>query len=135
MLTAVSPSIADGPGADVMALRVSGAPGEYTFDVTIRSPDRGCGQYANWWEVLDSEGRVLYRRILAHSHVDEQPFTRSGGPVRVDPKTPLWIRAHMHPQGYRGQILHGTVATGFRPTPRVPAGAEKSAGIQPECAF
>lgn len=49
----------------------------------MRSPDRDCGLYADWWEVVGEDGRLLYRRILMHSHPDEQPFTRPGGPVAI----------------------------------------------------
>lgn len=106
--------------ADVLEVEVSGSPGDYTFAVTLRSPDTGCERYADWWEVVDAEGALVYRRILAHSHVDEQPFTRSGGPVPVSADAELWLRAHMHgegtlPDGYGGQVLRGRVQDGFSP--------------------
>lgn len=106
--------------ADVLAVEVTGEPGGYSFAVTLRSPDTGCEQYANWWEVLDAEGALLHRRILAHSHVDEQPFTRSGSPVAAEADAVLWVRAHMHGEaasadGYGGQVLRGTPAGGFEP--------------------
>jgi hypothetical protein len=99
--------------ADVLSIQVSGAPGAYTFAVEIASPDKNCSQYADWWEVIDEEGQLLYRRVLTHSHADEQPFTRSGGPVPVEPGTTVWIRAHMNVGGYGGAALHGSVQDGF----------------------
>jgi hypothetical protein len=99
--------------ADVVSLEVTGGPNEYQFSVGISSPDEGCQQYADWWEVLTEEGALVYRRILAHSHVDEQPFVRSGGPVAIDADTVVAVRAHMHPGGYGGTVLMGTVRTGF----------------------
>lgn len=96
-----------GPVADVVQVAVRGEPGAYTFSVTIRSPDTGCEQYANWWEVLDADGNLIYRRILGHSHVGEQPFTRSGGPVDVAADTTVWVRAHMNATGYGGVSRRG----------------------------
>ncbi|WP_156820094.1 hypothetical protein [Synechococcus sp. PCC 7336] len=94
--------------ADVLNVSVSGNPGSYTFSVTIASPDTGCDRYADWWEVLTPEGELLYRRVLLHSHVSEQPFARSGGPVAIAGDREVLVRAHMHPDGYGGQAMRGT---------------------------
>ena len=99
--------------ADVIAVQASGQPGNYQFNVGIRSPDKGCAQYADWWEVVSEDGKLLYRRVLLHSHVDEQPFTRSGGPVPIQPDTVVWVRAHMNTSGYSGAAFKGSVKTGF----------------------
>jgi hypothetical protein len=128
---------ANGDGADVTAVSVGGAPGGYTFSVTLSSPDTGCEQYANWWEVLDANGALLYRRILGHSHVDEQPFTRSGGPVAVEANDVVWVRAHMHPNGYGGQLMRGTPGGAFEVVSQ-PAGWPDVAAEPPQpggCAF
>lgn len=102
--------------ASITGIAVSGTENNYSFNVTIESPDTGCAQYADWWEVFDEAGNLLYRRILAHSHVDEQPFTRSGGPINIDRNTTVYIRAHMNNLGY-GTVLHkGTVENGFEET-------------------
>ncbi|NJL97889.1 MAG: hypothetical protein HC924_03185 [Synechococcaceae cyanobacterium SM2_3_2] len=101
------------PQAEVIAVEISGDPLAYQFAVTIESPDTGCDQYANWWEVLTPEGELLYRRILFHSHVDEQPFTRSGGAVALSPEQEVIVRAHLDPDGYGTQAMQGTVAEGF----------------------
>lgn len=100
--------------ADVTAVRVRGEPGAYEFEVEIESPDVGCAQYADWWEVVDINGRLLYRRVLDHSHVAEQPFRRSGGPVPIAADTIVWVRAHMNTTGYGGTAFKGSPATGFR---------------------
>lgn len=100
------------PLADVVGVRVEGT----TFSVTVQSPDEGCDQYANWWEVLRPDGTLVHRRILGHSHVAEQPFTRSSGPVEVDAGEELIVRAHMHPGGYGGAAMRGTVSGGFAAT-------------------
>jgi pyruvate/2-oxoglutarate dehydrogenase complex dihydrolipoamide acyltransferase (E2) component len=101
------------PAADVTHVQASGAPGAYQFNVTVKSPDTGCKQYADWWEVVSEDGKLLYRRVLLHSHVDEQPFTRSGGPVPIKADTVVWVRAHMNTSGYGGAALKGSVKGGF----------------------
>ena len=62
----------------VTAVKITGEAMNYNFAVTIESQDTGCDQYADWWEVVNSNEALVYRRILAHSHVVEQPFTRNG---------------------------------------------------------
>ena len=69
--------------ASVTGVTATGEANNYNFSVTIASPDTGCDQYADWWEVFTADGVLIYRRILAHSHVDEQPFTRSGEALRL----------------------------------------------------
>ncbi len=67
-------------------LRVSirkSAPGVFRFDVTISSPDTGWKKYANAFRVKTVDEKVLGVRVLYHPHVDEQPFTRSLGRVKI----------------------------------------------------
>ncbi len=99
--------------ADVQSVRGSGPSGAFTFTVEVASEDLGCEQYADWWEVLRPGGELIYRRTLGHSHVDEQPFTRGGGPVDVKPIDEVIVRAHMNPGGYGGRAMRGSVAKGF----------------------
>jgi len=107
--------VAGGAGvADIVSVAISGTPGAFYFDVGVRSKDTGCRQYADWWEVVSEDGRLLYRRVLLHSHVDEQPFVRGGGPVPIQPDTIVWIRAHMNPGGYGGVAFRGSPQSGFR---------------------
>jgi len=103
----------------------------YTFSATIKSQDEGCDQYANWWEVVTEEGDLLYRRILAHSHVDEQPFTRSGGPVNVESDQVVIVRSHMHPTGYHTQAMKGSFSTGFESTVLPADFASQLTSVQP----
>ena len=49
----------------------------FQISVTLAHADTGWDHYANRWDVLDSEGNLLGSRVLAHPHVNEQPFTRS----------------------------------------------------------
>lgn len=74
---------------------VSEGAGVYRFDVTLRHKDTGWEHYANKWEVQLPSGEVLATRVLHHPHVEEQPFTRSLGGVKVphDVKT-LFIQAY-----------------------------------------
>ena len=101
------------PDVTVTGIRISGKQGEYMFHVGLKSDDTGCEQYADWWEVVDSKGTLLYRRILAHSHVDEQPFTRSGGPVAISDEQVVIVRGHMNKAGYGSNIFKGSVDKGF----------------------
>lgn len=136
-LVAATAMAAD-PTANVIAVTASGQPGHYSFSVTIKSPDLGCNQYADWWEVLDESGRLIYRRVLVHSHVGEQPFERSGGPVAVQADTAVWVRAHMQPGGYGGTAYKGSVRSGFKATPVPPKFAAELENAQPlpdGCAF
>jgi len=124
--------------ANVTTVGVSGSPDAYQFVVTVSSPDRGCKQYADWWEVLTEDGKLIYRRVLLHSHVDEQPFTRSGGPVMIGADTVVWVRAHMHPGGYGGKATKGTAKSGFKEAPLsadFARGLEKQPPLPTECAF
>lgn len=126
------------PVANVVSVAVSGEPGNYTFAVTLSSADTGCDQYADWWEVADLEtGSLIYRRILAHSHVDEQPFTRSGGPVSIEPDQSIIIRGHMGgvQSRYGGKALDGTVSSGFQPVEDSLASLESVEPLPKGCAF
>jgi len=104
------------PLADVLSVAVSGSENAYTFAVEIRSPDTGCQQYADWWEVISEDGKLIYRRILTHSHVSEQPFTRSGAAVAIGADTVVIVRAHLHPGGFGGAAFKGSVQAGFEAT-------------------
>ena len=99
--------------AEVIDISVSGAENQYTFSVTILSSDLGCQQYADWWEVIDLDGNLIYRRILSHSHVNEQPFTRTGGPVAISSTKVVYIRAHMNTTSYGNKVFKGSVSDGF----------------------
>ncbi|SEK44433.1 hypothetical protein SAMN04487910_0542 [Aquimarina amphilecti] len=99
--------------AEVTSVSVAGEQNSYTFSVQIKSPDLGCNQYADWWEIVSEDGTLLYRRILAHSHVNEQPFTRSGGLVNITKDQIVYVRAHMNTVGYGELVFKGNVSDGF----------------------
>ena len=124
--------------AGVMRVEVSGDEQNYSFSVTVKSPDTGCEQFSDWWEVITPEGDLIYRRILLHSHVTEQPFTRSGGPVDVTRSAELIIRAHMNTTGYGTEAMQGSVEEGFRKvtlTNNFAVSLEKKAPLPTGCAF
>ncbi|MEJ1355269.1 MAG: hypothetical protein RPU39_11345 [Candidatus Sedimenticola sp. (ex Thyasira tokunagai)] len=76
----------------------------YRFDVTVRYADSGWSHYADRWEILGPEDKVLAVRVLHHPHVDEQPFTRSLGSIKL-PANLTWVRARAHDKrhGYGGR--------------------------------
>ncbi len=122
----------------VTNVEATGESGAYSFATTIKSDDTGCDRYANWWEVTTPDGRLLYRRILALSHADEQPFTRSGGPVAVDADQEIIVRVHMYPNGYSTQAVQGNVETGLVPTTLPQGFASELAEAEPQpngCTF
>lgn len=116
-------STAAPPYAHVTAVSISGSPAAYEFNVSIESADIDCSQYSDWWEVLSEDGALLYRRILEHSHTDENgtsdpdapgnTFTRDGGPVPVDAAAIVIVRAHMSNYGYNGRVMRGSAEAGF----------------------
>ncbi len=99
--------------ANVVSVVVFGQSNQFQISVSISSPDAGCEQFADWWEILSEDGELIYRRILLHSHVNEQPFTRSGGPVDIEEDTVVYIRAHMNQAGFGGNIMKGSVKSSF----------------------
>jgi hypothetical protein len=101
--------------ARITGVDTSGAPNGYTFNVTIASNDTGMDHYADWWEVVDADGKLVYRRVLLHDHADEQPFTRDGGPVPIARDAVVTVRAHVYPSGYANAAMRGSVAGGFKP--------------------
>lgn len=118
--------------ANVTAVTVTGPAGALTFGVSVSSADVDCSQFADWWEVLGTDGALLYRRVLTHSHTDENgttdvgapgnTFTRDGGPIAIETSTTVLVRAHMNRGGYRGQVLRGSADGGFAPATDLPLG-------------
>ena len=81
---ALAASVAAAGEADVVAARAERQPdGRYRFVVTLRHADSGWSHYADGWQVLAPDGRVLATRVLRHPHVDEQPFTRDLADVEI----------------------------------------------------
>jgi hypothetical protein len=93
--------------ADVIEVKVRHISGDvYNFDVTVRHTDEGWTHYADKWDVTAPDGTVLGTRILAHPHVDEQPFTRSLGGVKIPENIDeVTVRAHDLVHGYGGKTV------------------------------
>ena len=98
----------------VKSVRTTGMSGAYNFNVEVASPDTGCEQYADWWEVLTPDEALIYRRVLLHSHVSEQPFTRQGGPVAIETDQEVIVRVHMNNSGYSSKAMQGSIREGFK---------------------
>jgi hypothetical protein len=80
--------------------------GTYKFNVTVRHTDDGWKHYADKWDVMAPDGTVLGTRILAHPHVDEQPFTRSLAGVKIpEDIDAVTVRAHDLAHGYGGKTV------------------------------
>ena len=76
------------------------------FDVTVKHDDEGWKHYANRWEVLSPDGKILATRVLAHPHDNEQPFTRSLGNIKIPSDlSEVVVRAHDLEHKYGGKEL------------------------------
>lgn len=82
------------------------ADGTFTVHATVRHGDEGWDHYANGFDALGPDGAVLGTRVLAHPHVNEQPFIRSlrgldvpAGVARVT------VRAQDSVHGYGGATV------------------------------
>jgi len=100
--------------ADVEFVRATQqAGGAWRFDVTVRHPDSGWEDYADGWDVVMPDGRVLkaaqddpFTRLLLHPHENEQPFTRSqSGVIVPDGVEVVIVRAHDLVDGFGGREI------------------------------
>ena len=74
------------------------------FTVTLEHADQGWEHYANLWEVVTLDDRLLGARVLYHPHEDEQPFTRSlAGVVIPAGVRQVKVRARDSVHGYGKQ--------------------------------
>lgn len=98
--------------ADVEFVRATlAADDTWRFDVTVRHPDTGWEDYADGWDVVTPDGRVLkvdegdpFTRLLLHPHENEQPFTRSQRGIAVpEGVTSVVVRAHDLVDGFGGR--------------------------------
>lgn len=96
--------------ADVVDVKVrkSGS-GTFSFDVTVRHADTGWNHYADKWDVVGPDGKVLGTRTLLHPHENEQPFTRSLSGVRI-PLSVKSVTVRAHDKVHGGGGAEKTVA-------------------------
>ncbi len=72
----------------------------WRFDVSLLHADTGWEHYADGWGVYTEDGTELGYRVLAHPHVNEQPFTRSlSGVIIPEGITQVLILPH--------DLIHG----------------------------
>ena len=75
-----------------------------TFSVTLEHADEGWNHYADQWDVVTLNGKLLKSRVLHHPHENEQPFTRSlSGVVIPQDVHQVKIRARDSVHGYSTQ--------------------------------
>jgi len=92
-----------GGDVSIVDVRVE-CPSTCTFAVTLEHGDEGWNHYADLWEVLTLDGRLLGARVLYHPHEDEQPFTRSLSGVAIPAEIErVKIRARDSRHGYGKQ--------------------------------
>ena len=94
--------------ADVVEVVVEASGrGVYHFAVTVAHEDTGWEHYADRWEILDGNGRILGTRTLHHPHVNEQPFTRSLTGVEIPGHIEgVTVRAHDRLHGLGGKVVY-----------------------------
>lgn len=98
------PYVVSAGEADVLTVRAKCKDNnKCKFSVRVRHRDKGWNHYVDRWEVLSLEHEILATRVLAHPHVDEQPFTRSLT-VEIAPEhKSVIVRAHDSEHGYGGK--------------------------------
>lgn len=112
-----NPGFAAGNADVVNALARNTAPGEWSFSVTVSHPDTGWEDYADGWDIVLPDGTVVkpaaneeFTRTLWHPHVNEQPFTRSQGGVKIPAGVKeVMVRAHDKRDGYGGKTVNLTL--------------------------
>lgn len=94
-------------GADVVGVEaVRDNAGKWRFHVTVAHADEGWDHYADKWDVVAPDGRILGTRVLHHPHENEQPFTRSlSGLVIPESIDEVTLRAHDSQHGYEGKPM------------------------------
>lgn len=93
--------------ADIVNVKVQKSSAtSYNFRVTVLHKDTGWDHYADKWDIVGEDGRLLGTRILYHPHVSEQPFTRGLSNVHI-PATVhrVTVRVHDSVHEYGGKSI------------------------------
>jgi len=99
-ITPVFSALADDVMIKKVELRRSKSGSSWTFHVTLKHNDTGWSHYADAWQVVDEDGKVLGKRVLYHPHENEQPFTRSLSGVNVPEDAIIYVEAHDKVHGW-----------------------------------
>ena len=103
-------SIASAGGADVIDVKITKQGQSFSFDVTLKHADTGWKHYANKWDVVGPDGKVLGTRVLYHPHVEEQPFTRSLSGVKIPAGvSQVTVRGYDSKHGLGGKTMQVAV--------------------------
>lgn len=94
-------------GADVIEVsKTKSADGTWRFSVTVAHGDEGWEHYANSWQILTPDGDIIATRILAHPHVEEQPFTRNKSGIKIpEDLKEVIVRAGDSVHGFSGKTM------------------------------
>ncbi len=93
--------------------------GTWNVSVTLRHADTGWDHYADAWRIVDAQGREFARRVLAHPHVHEQPFTRSLSGVRLPERGVVYVEAHDTVHGWSPDRVAVDLGRGAGPRYRI----------------
>ena len=95
----VQPAVAG--SVDIVKAKARQQGDGWYFTVTLKHADTGWDHYADAWRVVTEDGNVLGERTLYHPHVDEQPFTRGLGDVKIPSEIKkVYIEAHDNVHGW-----------------------------------
>jgi hypothetical protein len=109
----MAPAVQAGPADVVSAKATCSAASVCTFSVTVKHDDEGWEHYADRWDVIAPDGKVLSTRVLRHPHVSEQPFTRKLDRVRIPAGVEkVRIRAHDSVHGLGGAEVEVEIERG-----------------------
>ncbi|MEB8430844.1 hypothetical protein OO007_01310 [Cocleimonas sp. KMM 6892] len=80
----ISTAVAHANEVEIVDVKVHQAANKtWTFAVTLKHEDAGWDHYANEWQVIAPDDKILATRTLYHPHVNEQPFTRNTSGVEI----------------------------------------------------